>query len=242
MRDSGARSPFFCVHGGGGLVLNYAALARHLDAEQPFYGIQSPLLEPARRSLQSVEELAALYLEALRAVRSEGPYRLGGHSFGGVVAFEMARQLVERGDEVAFLGVMDMAPPEMLQKDRIEAALVRESARISQGQETRESKGGTSVQNRAEIAELNKLHWEALSGYRPRHYRGMITLFRAQSSHALYSRTLRSDPALGWNDFTAKKAEVHIVPGDHFSMLEEPHVRVLAERLMSCLAARQEEL
>jgi thioesterase domain-containing protein len=75
----------------------------------------------------------------------------------------------------------------------------------------------------------------ALLEYRPKKLGARMTLFRAQENHSLYVRAAREDPSLGWNDLTALPTEVHVVPGDHFSMLSPPAVRVLARELQLCL-------
>ncbi|MCP4562897.1 MAG: non-ribosomal peptide synthetase, partial [Bosea sp.] len=92
MRSQGIRPPFFCVHPVGGNVLCYGDLARHLGSDQPFYGLQVPDCE-GELFLTEIDEMARHYAAAVREVQPQGPYRLGGWSMGGVVAFEMARQL-----------------------------------------------------------------------------------------------------------------------------------------------------
>jgi amino acid adenylation domain-containing protein len=105
------RPPLFCIHPVGGEVVAYRDLARRLGPAQPVYGLQSP--DPP---LEDLRRMAARYLEALREVQPEGPYRLAGWSMGGVVAYEMARQLTERGAErgaqVDLLVLIDAAPPD----------------------------------------------------------------------------------------------------------------------------------
>ena len=101
--------PFFFLHGdllGGGFYsLN---LARHLGADVPFH-----VLPPARVDGQaetpSIEAMATAHLRHLRTVAPRGPYLLAGFCIGGVLAFEIARQLREQGEEVAFLGLIDAA-------------------------------------------------------------------------------------------------------------------------------------
>jgi amino acid adenylation domain-containing protein len=109
IQAQGTQPPLFCVHPVGGEVLVYSALARALGADQPFYGLQTPAQE-AGATPGSIEEMATGYLEALRAVQPAGPYRLAGWSMGGVVAFEMARQLDRQGQKVALLALFDSAP------------------------------------------------------------------------------------------------------------------------------------
>jgi thioesterase domain-containing protein/acyl carrier protein len=107
----GSKTPFFCVHAVGGQVLTFYHLARHLGQDQPFYGIQAPALFEIEDESTSIEQMAAQYVEAVRVLQPVGPYLLGGFSFGGTVAFEMACQLQKQGQQVALLAVMDTHSP-----------------------------------------------------------------------------------------------------------------------------------
>jgi thioesterase domain-containing protein len=109
IQSSGRRPPFFCVHPAGGDVLCFQALSRHLGPEQPFYGLQSRGLEAGDEPLATIEEMAAAYRAEMSRI-TPGPYHLGGWSLGGVVAFELARQLAEAGSEVALLAIVDSTP------------------------------------------------------------------------------------------------------------------------------------
>ena len=112
IQTGGSRPPFFCVHPASGSVLGYVELARHLGSDQPFYGLQAPGLDDESEPVAQVEALAARYVAAVRGVQPGGPYLLGGWSIGGVIAFEMARQLRRQGHEVALLALLDsFAPP-----------------------------------------------------------------------------------------------------------------------------------
>ncbi|HVT61265.1 MAG TPA: amino acid adenylation domain-containing protein [Thermoanaerobaculia bacterium] len=111
IQPAGGRPPLFCVHPTGGDVLCYQPLARLLGQEQPLYGLQAQGLAAGQAPLATVPEMAACYLSALRTVRAHGPYALAGWSFGGVVAYEMARQLTGEGEEVALLAILDSLAP-----------------------------------------------------------------------------------------------------------------------------------
>jgi thioesterase domain-containing protein len=106
IRTTGSRPPFFCVHGIGGTVLPFERLAFHLPADQPFYGIQAAGLESGAVH-QTIEDMAAAYLKAVRGVQPFGPYLLGGYSAGGMIAFEMAHRLRAAGESVALLALFD---------------------------------------------------------------------------------------------------------------------------------------
>jgi thioesterase domain-containing protein/acyl carrier protein len=111
LQPLGSNPPFFCVHGAGGSVLGLTDLARHSAPEQPFYGIHACDDEGYDQHFSRIEDMAAHYLEAIRACQPTGPYYLGGYSFGGSVALEMAQQLRARGDSVALLAILDHTPP-----------------------------------------------------------------------------------------------------------------------------------
>jgi thioesterase domain-containing protein/acyl carrier protein len=111
IQNSGERTPFFCVHGFGGGVLGYADLARLLGPEQPFYGLQAVGLSGDADPDASVETMAGRYVAAMRRVQPSGPYLIGGYCFGGVVAFEMARQLEAVGEPVPLLAIMEGNAP-----------------------------------------------------------------------------------------------------------------------------------
>ncbi len=106
-RTNGARPPLFFVHPAGGNVLCFTQLNRHLPADQPFYGLQAPGTELGSEPLRSAQELASGYLTAIRKVQPEGPYTLGGWSFGGFVALEMARQLQQEGERTSNVFLLD---------------------------------------------------------------------------------------------------------------------------------------
>ncbi len=111
IQAQGSRPPWFCVHGGGGQVLVYRDLVRRLGADQPFYGLQLPELASHAEPLSSMKTVARVYLREIRAVQPKGPYYLGGVSYGGVIAYEMARQLVAGNETVALLVMFDTYAP-----------------------------------------------------------------------------------------------------------------------------------
>jgi amino acid adenylation domain-containing protein len=107
IQEGGSMPPFFCVHGWGGGIVDYGEMARLLGSDQPVYGIPAIEGEPHTR----IEEMAEYYIQAIRSIQPYGPYRLGGYCFGGVVAFEIARQLRAEGDEIALLAILEGYAP-----------------------------------------------------------------------------------------------------------------------------------
>lgn len=118
LQPRGTRLPFFCVHPAGGLAHVYTILARHLDPELPFYGLQAPGLDGDEDIAATVEDMAARYVKEVQRVQPEGPYRIGGWSFGGVVAYEMAQQLTAAGMQVSSLVMLDASLPFTRVEDR----------------------------------------------------------------------------------------------------------------------------
>jgi amino acid adenylation domain-containing protein len=258
IQPAGDLRPLFLIHPAGGHVFPYVQLAQSLGLNQPCYGLQARGLEEGQVPHTRIEEMAAYYIDALQSVQAEGPYRLGGWSAGGVVAFEMAQQLHARGHKVNLLALLDARIPsseEDFADEDFEATLLADFIRYfglsmnSQESLARLPKDEllTRVLEQAKLAglvppdvqasqahpfiELCKADFRATQSYVPQRYPGRITLFKASQELAEIS----SDPTLGWGKLAAGGAEVHVVPGNHASMVYKPHVEVLARELNICL-------
>jgi len=107
IQSKGWKPPFFVVHAAGGGVLYYSDLAKHLGADQPFYALRSLGLDDNEEPLSTIKTMAGRYVTEIRRVQPKGPYYLGGLSLGGVVAFEMAQQLLAIGEKVGLLVLFD---------------------------------------------------------------------------------------------------------------------------------------
>jgi thioesterase domain-containing protein len=111
IRRSGSRTPLYLIHSLAGELTWMPALARDLDPERPLYGFAAPGLNSDAPFFSTLEEMAAAYLRDVRAAQAHGPYILGGYSFGGVLAFEMTRQLQAVGESVDMLILLDAFVP-----------------------------------------------------------------------------------------------------------------------------------
>ena len=107
IRATGSKPPLFLVNALGTGMLAYKLLAKHLDPEQPVYGIRAVGMDDDRVPHNRIEQMAQAYIEEIRTVQPEGPYFLAGLCTGGTVAYEMAQMLNSQGLEVAFLGLID---------------------------------------------------------------------------------------------------------------------------------------
>jgi len=111
LRTDGLKSPFFFVTGAGDVIGIYGTLASLLDPDRPFYGFPDPMYTSLSTAAITVEFLAEAYLADIRVKQPQGPYLLGGYSLGGLVAYEMARRLMEDGEVVEKLIMLDAYPP-----------------------------------------------------------------------------------------------------------------------------------
>jgi thioesterase domain-containing protein/acyl carrier protein len=262
IQPGGAEQPFFCVHPSGGNVFCYTALAHHLGPDQPFYGLQAQGLDGAEPAHTTVEEMAAHYIEAMREIQPAGPYLLGGWSLGGVVAFEMARQIEEQGDNVDLLVLMDARNP-VLDRD-----LHREADDLAQlegfalqiGVPPDYLEGGRDRVSQCEPeARLSFILEQAkIANVLP----GDLGLSQMQSLFDVFNSNLQAlrsyvpqtrrgrivllkaskgkrnlgwDSSLGWDGLNREGVEVYEVPGNHFGMMRPPNVNYLADQLAACI-------
>jgi pimeloyl-ACP methyl ester carboxylesterase len=116
IQTNGDAPPVFGVPGVGGNVLSLQPLSRALGANQPFYGLQAVGLDGKTLPLNSVEQTAQANIAAVKTLQPLGPYSLIGHSYGGVVAYEMARILLEQAEQVSSLILLDSIAPSVMQE------------------------------------------------------------------------------------------------------------------------------
>jgi acyl transferase domain-containing protein/thioesterase domain-containing protein/acyl carrier protein len=111
IRTHGSKLPFFLIHPAGGVVFPYYNLLPHLDPDVPVYAIQEPALKTTLQPERTLEAIAEKYVRLIQYVQPRGPYRIAGWSFGGAVAYEMVRQMYDKGIGVESLIIMDTEAP-----------------------------------------------------------------------------------------------------------------------------------
>lgn len=111
LKAGNAETPLFIIHGAGGLAFTIFGLGQALTGEHPVIALQDPSWDPGIEPARCVEEMATALIEQIKTVQPNGPYRLCGHSFGGLLAYEMAIQLRAQGKNIAFLGMLDTPIP-----------------------------------------------------------------------------------------------------------------------------------
>ncbi|HEU5380543.1 MAG TPA: amino acid adenylation domain-containing protein [Ktedonobacteraceae bacterium] len=285
LQPEGEGHPFFCIHAAGGGVTSYTHLARHLGKNRPFYGVQVSALYEEEEPLQCIEDMATCYISAMRAVQPEGPYTLGGWSAGGLVAFEIALQLCEQGQEVALLAILDTWAPvrgyypplkdnaqwiaEVVQHFAAQTAgktfpallseadlrklspLEQELYMVDMGKHLHLWPEDVSIAQIRRYLDVFRANVTAEYNYCPqKSYPNKITLFKSREMTQEFMREIQdwdlkcdlSDQTMGWGTFSSQPVEVHLVPGDHFLIVEEPHVQVVAEQLGRDLDRIEERL
>lgn len=256
LRPGPAQRPLYLVHPLGGEILVYRELARALKSKLRVLGLRWRPTE--RGPARTLQQVAAIHLAQVRAIQPSGPYLLAGWSFGGVLAYELAQQLLAAGERVAFLGLIDANPV----RDPILGSLTRETphfelltgllADLEHRQALGEAAGdlsqfmsepslrgllGDAIPEGVTAAHLQKNLlitrdnvWAAMN-YRACPYAGPIDLFQAAASAPALQESLAAE----LKQLSQGPLRLHLVAGDHNSILRAPLVEALASAMDSAL-------
>lgn len=253
---AGTGAPLFVVHGMSGTVMECWALVAALRSPRPVHGLQARGLDGEETAQQRVEDMAASYIEQMRTVQPSGPYSVAGYSFGGLVALEIAQQLLRAGEQIELLCLLDT---------RVQARYLPWHASMrywcdlagrrwrtlrelpaSQGFEYLTGRlVGVVDQMRMRVGRMphrpepyafpmppallrvRETMRLAMATYRPRPYHaGPIVYVRALSSQGEYG-----DPMPLWRRVARNGLVIADVPGSHSEMIAEPHLRLVAAAL-----------
>jgi len=254
IQPQGTRPPLFCVHGGAGTILFYHELSRRLGPDQPFYGLQSRGIYGRNSPLRTVEEMAEHYLGELEQIRPCGPYHLVGYCFGGIVAYEMAQRLRERGEEVALLALINAPspayihrhnpwfrsegddappppPPPRSRPRRSATALVWPVRKWVHNARFKAYMAlGRPLPENWRNGYFVRLAHVAERQYEPRPCPGELLLLRGEGLYV--------EPDLGWGALVGKRLRSVEIPGQHViprDSMSEPRVALVAEQLQQAI-------
>jgi amino acid adenylation domain-containing protein len=242
--------PLFIAHGIGGSLLTFVDLAEALGPEQPVYGLQLPTFIDQHQAQLGI--LAANYLKQVRSVQPFGPYNLAGHSSGGLIVFEMACQLMEQGETVGLLALLDCDPDtgknvhrpfrdwhsfkasfrrawteltvsEFGTKERLERMIVYRKIKIRTWLASRSRRLGRV---RGLLLGAEGYLAPAIRDYELRSFPGKATLFVA-----LNEPGSNPEPANAWAGKILGGCETRLLPGTHSSILTRPQVTTLAQEI-----------
>jgi thioesterase domain-containing protein len=255
IQPNGSKRPFFCVHPATGIVLCYTGLARHLDADRPFYGLQAQGLEDDLPPLTCIEDMAAQYITVVQQVQQQGPYLLGGWSMGGVVAFEMAQQLRQQGQQVALLTLLDsfISPSSAPNVDLDDAFLIDltrifhlslsiEQLRrldpneqlqyfLDQVKMTDLMPPNFGISHIRRYLEIFKINIRALEAYVPQPYSEKTAFFQATERVSKDAGDDSHKSTLNDHYLPIEQMDIYEVSGDHSTLIEEPQIQKVAETL-----------
>ncbi|MEQ6492221.1 cytochrome P450 [Pseudomonas aeruginosa] len=234
-------APLFCLGGAGGAVGYLAPLDAAMAASRPLVALRSPGLDGDEPPLGSVEEQATRFIQVIKVIQPEGPYLLAGHSYGGIVAYEMAQQLSARGESIGALLLIDTlrvensgaSEPPSAEALAYELGLVQR--RLGGARESR------ALLDNPQLVAVYRANYAAMERYEPRHYAGPLTLFKARE--ALSAATLHpqrrtrlyfDEPTLGWGELCPALRVVEL-DGDHFSLVLPPQAQRLAAAIETAL-------
>lgn len=228
--------PLFLVHSIWGDVLGMRQIAMAMKSEVPVYGIRARGLNPGEEPQRSVEEMAESYVGVIRDFQPKGPYRVAGHSFGALLAFEVARRLSDQGQDVGWLGMIDAELATAAHSPRrrwghrlalpfhYARAALREPGRALRSVFSEDDWTEGASETHRRFAEVSL---EAAAAYRPRPYRSSMTYFlpTVRRFHVF------ADPLPVWRRVTAGEIEVERVPGPHVGMVSGDAARVVAGQI-----------
>jgi thioesterase domain-containing protein/acyl carrier protein len=253
--SSTTQPPLFCIHGVGGGAMFYRDIAKYLDPAIPVYALQSLGMDDIQTPLDRVEDMAARYLKEIRQVQDHGPYHIAGYSFGGFIALEMAQRLLADGETVSFLAMIDAPTPDLAHRkpslweyasthlinlwneepsQKLQYVLGRlKWLQVKQKVNDRDYEAELKRQNpNQRMYQVLGPNYKAAERYVAQPYPGHITVFRATCQTSRCARF----PYLGWETY-ARTVEALAVPGNHYSLVQEPHAKVLGQLLNDRLSS-----
>jgi amino acid adenylation domain-containing protein len=260
LNPHGVSRPLFLGPPGGGHVVCYHKLASLLAPSIPVFGLQARGIDDGEAPMRTVEDIAGWFVAAVRRAQPSGPYHVGGWSFGGLVAWEMARQLAAAGAEVGLVALLDTAVPSARRADdlldharvmqRIVADLVgwaaagcmrldalrqlppREQALEAVRQVRVKALPPSRVDEILALTAVRQANLTALVGYDPPPYDGELTYFRTAGSE----RSLPRDGAVEfWQARALGGMTLHRIAGSHGTLLLHPYVSDLAGLLATAI-------
>lgn len=266
LQTQGSGMPFFCIHPGSGNILCYSHLVHHLGSDQPFYALHDLDIHEDVFPEVSIEEMATCYLKAIRTIQPVGPYALGGFSFGGIVAFEMAQQLSMQDQEVGLLALLDSGSPlasqgfENNDNAGFLSVITMEAIRGSSQKNVEEVYSDLQALTLDEqlcyvVEQMQQVGYEPPTNG-PLGVRHELTIYQTrtrmiqQYKARVYPGVItlfqaqdhdklaqKSSLSEDWQRFSAQPIDLYTIPGYHDTILDDHQVHALAEHLQRLIKA-----
>jgi thioesterase domain-containing protein len=235
-RGSRDKIPLFLIHAIGGDVFTYYKVAQGLGSDQPVYAFRALSLDNQREPIDDIKYMAKVYIEVLLEYYREQNKRLtsfavGGHSFGGIVAYEMAQQLYSvHNIQVSLLILIDTpvksSLPSKLMDDQQVVEFITKNWTYLKEQQGFEPENIVRIFMKTWIAHQNAMH-----SYEPQVYHNRVIYFRATNMSDVFVM----DPIIPWFHLVPHGIQAYTVPGDHNSMMLDPNVKTLCNHLKQVL-------
>ncbi|MBN2530562.1 MAG: amino acid adenylation domain-containing protein [Deltaproteobacteria bacterium] len=238
----GNTPPVFCVAGHGGHVMELHQLSQGMSPDIPFYGLETRGVA-GHTPFETIEEIAADNINAIRQRQPNGPYFIAGYSFGGTIAYEIAQQLVAQGEKVAWLGLIDAQSPTLPMRNKLDLRRAQVMRLIHLRRTYLKKWVNRILEPAPEVDErylaVEKATEIAEKKYKPKVFQGDATLFRVPKDVLIYDvdYTVQFDAYEGWRDLILGQIEVIPVRGGHVSLVtEQSNALYLAKRMKENLA------
>lgn len=241
IKTTGDKTPLFCFHGVGGNVLNYVTLVSATKNERPLYALQSVGLDGVTPLLKTIEEMAGQYIMEMKAIQPEGPYLLAGGSMGGMIAYEVATQLVRGGDSIEKLIMFDTFGPNLDLKAyvtnrshpllyRLKASFIRRMTNSVSVFKSRIYRSlGLKVPLKTLLVELERQNYLALWSYFPREtFHGNLYLIRSKTEESGWY----SDPVMGWKGIIHGEIKTFEIDGTHENFIESSELITVIKKII----------
>jgi amino acid adenylation domain-containing protein len=241
IQPKGTKPPLFLFQGIG----IYYPLSSQLGEDQPVYGLAIEMIDDSEHWLDRVADLVALYIQEIKTLQPQGPYYLGGLSFGGMVAFEAAQQLQSQGEEVALLALFDTWDPKAYTIHPLPKRLLTHLRKFCHSpvkylcSKLTNTNKFLKLKQETRLNHVPQIYLEAQQNYIPQTYSGKVTVFKAMEEYEVMSTFGDFEDQFGWGNLVTGGLEIINIPGDHFGILQEPYVETLAKELKRCLVVSQ---
>ncbi len=226
--DSTSDKCLFLIHPSSSLSVCYTGLHSYLDSSFGVYVINNPHFGNEEKSFQSVEKMAEDYCKAIQSIKKSGPYYLGGWSFGGLVAYEVAKKLQEKGEEVLNVILIDSFNRDLMDEDMQTDATIKQDL-LAEGIDIDADEGKS-------IAFEVGNNWRLMMAYRVVPYSGRVTLIKAQNSLPVKDINGISN---GWGKYLSKPIDIYSIPCRHGNMFFQSHIKRIAELLNEILLSKE---
>ena len=251
IKPTGSKPPLYIVHGKGLHVLEFSNLAASVDKEQPIFGFQAIGLNGIDVTPDNMQDIAKAYISELLLHNQHGPYLIAGHSFGGYIAAEMHRQLKLSGKNVKMLIVFDTnvetkvykwfepIPKKMKRQFNNLKIVINDPKKIKRLVKKNQRQDiFPSFERQLEskdffkrVRDIEQRHETAFKKYHLKAFDDKVHLIKAEQC----IHFIKDVEYLGWKKYATQGVTVHLVPGNHTSMLFSPHIEVLAKILQNAI-------